>query len=63
MEKKKKKRDARNKSLMNFNIEGKQLRNKGEMSISLKPPMGMTLEEAESVPGVGGLGKTKPAWQ
>ena len=26
-------------------------------------PLGMTLEEAENVPGVGGLGTTKPAWR
>lgn len=27
------------------------------------PAFGMTMEQADSVPGVGGLGISKPAWQ
>ena len=67
--KKKRKRDAKKQFMSGLNLEGIRLNNVGGdvgekgMSLSMKPPRGMTLEEAENVPGVGGLGKTKPAWQ
>ena len=35
----------------------------GKVRRRIAPALGMTMEQAESVPGVGGLGISKPAWQ